>query len=422
MTHSTEKHLSFIIPVYQVKETLRACVESCARQEFLKPDEYEIILVDDGSTDGSAQICDELERLSAQSSGKAAAQENAPGSAGGHETISQATEAGSQQSQLQATEAGSQQSPLQATVASLQQSPLQTTEAGSQQSPLQATEAGSQQSSLQATEASSQQWPPITVIHTSNFGVSHARNIGLEKAKGRFVAFVDSDDRVADAFFDHLSRYADESTVVVDETDSYAGTVKLNGFQYIENSILNENTHVWGKIFDRKTLIDNNIRFKEGLTIGEDLLFLMDVALSQEKRHTIRCIPVEGNYIYNDNESGAMGSRFKESYLDQLVCWGSAEDRMRDHWENFSPYAFVSLGCSQIMTALLIIGKLAVLDEKDRDADLTRRTIALVKERIGHALKIRGTFAGLSAGYKLKVMLFRLNPELYIRMYHRHKS
>ncbi len=48
--------LSIVIPVYQVKYTLSRCVESVLNQSF---SDYEMILVDDGSTDGSEQICDD---------------------------------------------------------------------------------------------------------------------------------------------------------------------------------------------------------------------------------------------------------------------------------------------------------------------------------------------------------------------------
>ena len=48
--------LSFIVPVYNVAPYLRKCVDSLLVQDY---DDYEIILVDDGSTDDSPQICDE---------------------------------------------------------------------------------------------------------------------------------------------------------------------------------------------------------------------------------------------------------------------------------------------------------------------------------------------------------------------------
>lgn len=47
--------ISVIIPVYNVEEFLPRCVESVLCQTYT---DYEIILVDDGSTDSSSDICD----------------------------------------------------------------------------------------------------------------------------------------------------------------------------------------------------------------------------------------------------------------------------------------------------------------------------------------------------------------------------
>lgn len=49
--------ISFIIPVYNCKRFLPECVSSIRSAEL--PD-YEILLIDDGSTDGSGALCDEL--------------------------------------------------------------------------------------------------------------------------------------------------------------------------------------------------------------------------------------------------------------------------------------------------------------------------------------------------------------------------
>ena len=48
---------SFIIPVYNCKEYLSACVESI---QAVGAKAYEILLIDDGSTDGSGELCDTL--------------------------------------------------------------------------------------------------------------------------------------------------------------------------------------------------------------------------------------------------------------------------------------------------------------------------------------------------------------------------
>lgn len=50
--------ISLIVPVYQAESSLRQCVDSVLKQDFTK---FEIILVDDGSTDSSPDICDQYE-------------------------------------------------------------------------------------------------------------------------------------------------------------------------------------------------------------------------------------------------------------------------------------------------------------------------------------------------------------------------
>ena len=329
METNREILVSIIIPVYQVKDTLKRCVLSCLNQQFMKEGELEVILVDDGSTDGSGDICDELARNDTQGR--------------------------------------------------------------------------------------------IQVVHTENHGVSHARNIGIDKACGRFIVFVDSDDEVKKGYLENLMRYADEGTNLVDEGGSFTGTPKLSGFQYIENSVLNANTHVWGKLFDRESIVEEGIRFKEGLAIGEDLLFLLDFAISQGKRHTIRCIDAD-EYIYTENAAGAMKQEFRESYMGEIVAWREAENKLIPYRNEMTRDAFLSLSVSQVLTAFLVIGKVAVLDAGKRDTELAKRAVSESGEQIRHALKTRGAFGALPFGHKLKVMVFGLSPELYLRLYNRHKA
>lgn len=48
--------ISIIVPVYNTEKWLRRCVDSILAQTFT---DFELLLIDDGSTDGSPSICDE---------------------------------------------------------------------------------------------------------------------------------------------------------------------------------------------------------------------------------------------------------------------------------------------------------------------------------------------------------------------------
>ena len=49
--------ISIVVPVYNAKKVLQTCADSILRQDF--PD-WELLLVDDGSSDGSGEVCDRL--------------------------------------------------------------------------------------------------------------------------------------------------------------------------------------------------------------------------------------------------------------------------------------------------------------------------------------------------------------------------
>lgn len=58
--YSDNPRVSIIVPIYNVKRYVRKCITSIQNQSY---ENLEIILVDDGSSDGSSAICDEFQKI-----------------------------------------------------------------------------------------------------------------------------------------------------------------------------------------------------------------------------------------------------------------------------------------------------------------------------------------------------------------------
>lgn len=129
----------------------------------------------------------------------------------------------------------------------------------------------------------------IRVIHKKNAGVSAARNTGIENAKGEFIAFVDSDDWLEKNSLKILHREITEQNA-----DLAAGSferITRKGRQrhtfksalYCGDEIAENITEligllcgpVWGKLFRRDNIVNEQIRFNPEIPMLEDNYFLM---------------------------------------------------------------------------------------------------------------------------------------------------
>ena len=124
----------------------------------------------------------------------------------------------------------------------------------------------------------------VKVFYQENKGVSVARNLGLEKATGNWVAFVDADDWVEPEWLEVLviniklynsdlytfgyNRVTDEKVV---STHVQKGDIKGN-IDFISSG---HHFAVWAYIFKRKIITDNSINFPVGLKFSEDQAFLL---------------------------------------------------------------------------------------------------------------------------------------------------
>lgn len=180
--------ISVIVPVYNVEKYLRRCVDSILAQTFT---DFELLLIDDGSTDKSGKICDEYEEKNER----------------------------------------------------------------------------------------------VYVFHKLNGGVSSARNLGLDKAKGEWITFIDADDYVSGDYFDSI---VDQSTdlivlhnrIIYEDGSSHEEAIPVqNAFgkdkvnEFLKRNLLFMIMRApWGKFF-RHSLV-GNIRFDNTLRLGEDTVWV----------------------------------------------------------------------------------------------------------------------------------------------------
>lgn len=133
----------------------------------------------------------------------------------------------------------------------------------------------------------------VKVVHKNNGGVSSARNLGLTKATGKYVAFVDADDWVGTEYLKNLVSEAEKEAadLVINYAEVYLhgrGEKENYPEQLIENndytSLFLQNdliwhTSPWSKLFKLETIRKSAIKFPENIHIGEDAIFLYDYLL-----------------------------------------------------------------------------------------------------------------------------------------------
>ena len=244
--------ISVIVPVYNAEKYLVQCIESILDQTFSN---FELLLIDDGSADGSAEIC----------------------------------------------------------------------------------------RSYQGKDKR------VRLLQQENAGASAARNRGLEEAQGTYIMFVDSDDYIDSAL---LERAYD--TIKETDADLYICGLSVEIFKKMEivsqkkyvskgkngyrtREILENfgeffpDQYIYGpchKLYHRKTIEENKVRFDNDLTIWEDFLFNQHILMGCETVY----ISDEALYHYRMEGEGSLSHRSNPYYYKMTTF---VYDNMRELLQRF---------------------------------------------------------------------------------------
>ena len=307
------KKISIIVPVYNVEQELPRCIESLTNQSF---ENIEIILVNDGSSDSSLEICYDYAQKDSR----------------------------------------------------------------------------------------------IIVINQKNKGLSGARNVGLLKASGLYVLFVDSDDYICrlscEKFIEIIMKSEPDIIVGVGEK-VFKGGVELmrhtnlipkrvySSSEYVMKAIVANQWYapVWLKIYKREFLISNKLLQREGF-LHEDMEFLPRVFLLDSRVVYMDYI----FYYYIIREDSITQNRKSNKNFEDLIIILSEWKEMFD--------LISDIKFRRLLYGVLVKQYLFACREHKKT---NRNYINGIN--LGFALTY-----GLNLKEKVKVLLFFLCPKLYVRL------
>lgn len=232
--------ISVIVPVYNVKPYLEKCLDSILRQTYR---DSEILIVDDGSTDGSQDICDDFEKKDNR----------------------------------------------------------------------------------------------VKVFHTENRGLSCARNLGLQHAKGDWIGFVDSDDWIEPDMYECLIRSAIDNCADIsccgydrEYSDRSASHFLTNEERCYEGdemiaSVMEGSTfghYAWNKVYKRE-LFSDDCKFPPGM-LFEDIATIWKLIV---KCHRVVCVP-NTLYHYLIRKDSIGNTKTMKNLADRWTAFKERFDKM----------------------------------------------------------------------------------------------
>lgn len=311
-----ENKLSVIVPVYNVEKYLSRCIDSILNQTYKK---IEIILIDDGSTDNSSEICDIY----------------------------------------------------------------------------------------------AQRYDNVVVVHKANGGVSSARNMGLDTAKGDYITFIDADDYISENLYQDIIEKINELNADIAVCSVYRNDVDgilltQNYAEVTDNMMLKIMSGfgewIWNKIY-KKELI-GNLRFDTELTFGEDVFWLSQYCLKCKKG----VYSTESCYYYFSNENSACNNiMIKDKLIRKYDMERKAHLKILEVYKNSNKKAIIEF--EHFMVSINIQNFMKIVKNDWVERNHIEDIKSLCKEYIFGLLK-----SNTSLKMKLLVLIMCISPKIIIRL------
>lgn len=180
------------------------------------------------------------------------------------------------------------------------------------------------------------------VIHQINCGLSHTRNIGLERARGEYVAFLDADDVFHPQWLTCLRETVKKTNadliwwhwIASDEKPIFSHIDRVTSSNYTTEEILwgilDDDGEIQGysctKAFRRSKI--QNTRYAEALLFQEDVLFACEFIANCGLQ--CRCVGIDRElYWYRQHRESICHRPFSLRYMDILECRDRVYERLK---------------------------------------------------------------------------------------------
>lgn len=185
----------------------------------------------------------------------------------------------------------------------------------------------------------------IKVLKGQKQGAGAARNLGLQFAFGKYLAFFDADDWADVSMLERLIktaeqensdlvicrtyRYSDKEDKIIRETNMPKQLLNRNvpfTFRDVGNNLLVVfGNHPWGKLFRRSFIEENGLRFQE-IARANDLLFTQLSLILAERLSIVN----EALYYYRMDVSSSLQATVSQSPLLFLEAWLSFKSKVQE--------------------------------------------------------------------------------------------
>lgn len=176
--------------------------------------------------------------------------------------------------------------------------------------------------------------PRVTVVNIENGGLANARNVGLSKAAGEYVAFFDADDTadddcyetmlnaierdgsdlcIAGYYHDTVLKDGTVSTVLFSEPDATYNTREelFQGFVGLKSKFILDAG--WNKLYRRSIIAENNLKFPLGELFEDTAFVLSFLKISCKVTVLDKCF-----YHYMQRSSGSITKAYNPRKLGDL--------------------------------------------------------------------------------------------------------